>query len=67
LDAYYDPNERKYFITPQSVELAIKEEQHKTQKLAEARSGAVSGSVPKVTEQGSRPPTNAQPAEGSER
>jgi hypothetical protein len=29
LDAYYDPNERKYFITPQSVELAIAEEKAK--------------------------------------
>ena len=32
LDAFYDPNERKYFITPQSVELAIKEEQAKANK-----------------------------------
>ena len=30
LDAYFDPNEHRYFITPQSVELAIKEEQAKT-------------------------------------
>lgn len=29
LDAFYDPNERRYFISPQSVELAIKEEQAK--------------------------------------
>jgi len=27
LDSYFDPNERKYFVTPQSVTLAIKEEQ----------------------------------------
>jgi hypothetical protein len=26
LDAFFDPNERKYFITPQSVEMAIQEE-----------------------------------------
>ncbi len=26
LDSYYDPNERKYFITPQSVDTAIMEE-----------------------------------------
>jgi hypothetical protein len=26
LDAYFDPNERKYFITPESVETAIQEE-----------------------------------------
>ncbi len=29
LDNYFDPNERKYFLTPQSVERAIKEEQAK--------------------------------------
>ena len=30
LDAYFDPNEHRYFITSQSVDLAIKEEQAKT-------------------------------------
>jgi len=35
LDAYYDPNERKYFITPQSVELAIAEEKAKAAKVNE--------------------------------
>lgn len=35
LDAYFDPNERKYFITPQSVELAIGEEKAKAAKLNE--------------------------------
>ena len=30
LDCFYDANERKYFVTPQSVERAIKEEQAKT-------------------------------------
>ena len=33
LDSYFDPNERKYFITPQSVELAIEEEKAKAAKL----------------------------------
>lgn len=32
LDAYFDPNERKYFITPQSVKLAIAEEKAKAMK-----------------------------------
>jgi len=32
LDAYFDPNERKYFITPESVELAIGEEKAKAAK-----------------------------------
>lgn len=36
LDCYFDPNERKYFITPQSVELAIAEEQAKAAKLRQA-------------------------------
>ena len=32
LDAYFDPNERRYFITPQSVESAIAEEKAKAAK-----------------------------------
>ncbi len=32
LDAYFDPNERKYFITLQSVKLAIEEEKSKASK-----------------------------------
>jgi hypothetical protein len=32
LDCYFDPNERKYYITPQSVELAIAEEKAKADK-----------------------------------
>jgi len=32
LDSYYDPNERKYFITPQSVETAIQEEIQRAKK-----------------------------------
>jgi hypothetical protein len=35
LDAYYDPNERKYYISPQSVELAIAEEKAKVAKVNE--------------------------------
>jgi hypothetical protein len=29
LDCYFDPNERKYYITPQSIELAIADEKSK--------------------------------------
>ena len=36
LDCYFDPNERKYFITPQSVELAIAEEKAKAAKINES-------------------------------
>jgi hypothetical protein len=32
LDYYFDPNERKYFISPQSVEAAIQEEKEKASK-----------------------------------
>ena len=35
LDSYYDPNERKYYITPQSVETAIQEEIQRTKKTSE--------------------------------
>ena len=36
LDGYYDPNECKYFITPQSVETAIQEEIQRAKKSTEA-------------------------------
>lgn len=39
LDAYFDPNERKHFITPQSVALAIKEEQTKANKSSDTPVG----------------------------
>ena len=32
LDAYFDPNERKYFVTPDSVKVAIAEEQAKAER-----------------------------------
>jgi hypothetical protein len=33
LDSYYDPNERKYYITPQSVEAVIQEEIQRAKRL----------------------------------
>ncbi len=36
LDGYLDPNERRYFISPQSVEFAIKEEQAKAAKTLQS-------------------------------
>ncbi len=48
LDAYYDPNERKYYITPQSVELAIAEEKAKAAK-ANTPSEPV-GNIPNTSE-----------------
>ena len=56
LDSYFDPNERKYFITPQSVELAIAEE-----KARAAKNNAPSepvGNVPKGSE---RPKVGSEP------
>jgi len=48
LDSYFDPNERKYFITPESVELAIAEEKAKAAKANESYEPV--GSVPKDSE-----------------
>ena len=48
LDPYFDPNERRYFITSQSVELAIKEEQAKAAKSGNTTES--SGNVPQASE-----------------
>lgn len=48
LDNYFDPNERKYFISPQSVDLAIQEEKAKALKGAEIQQ--LSETVPKASE-----------------
>lgn len=60
LDSYFDPNERRYFISPQSVELAMKEEQAKAAKASESTEGV--GSVPKIAE--TRRHANEDPANG---
>jgi len=49
LDCYFDPNERKYFITMQSVELAVAEEKAKAAKLSQ-ENGEPSATVPKISE-----------------
>lgn len=48
LDNYFDPNERKYFVSAQSVDLAIQEEKAKAAKTSEAPEPAES--VPKGSE-----------------
>jgi len=63
LDAYFDPNERKYFITPQSVELAIAEEKA---KAARNTPMAPAGTVQQDTEGGAGDPA-ANSKAGSER
>jgi len=44
LDSYYDPNERKYYITPQSVEAVIQEEIQRANKSSEAPASEAFGS-----------------------
>lgn len=44
LDAHFDPNDRKYYITPQSVERAIAEEKAKMARHEKA--AEISGNVP---------------------
>ena len=44
LDSYYDPNERKYYITPQSVETAIQEETQRAKKSTDAPTSEAFGS-----------------------
>ena len=50
LDIYYDPNERKYYITPQSVEAAIQEEIQRTKKSGEALPSETFGGAVKHVE-----------------
>src|ERR1017187_5567037 len=54
LDAYFDPNERKYYLTPQSVDLAIAEEKAKAAKINEPASEPF-GTVPKNAERMQKP------------
>ena len=60
LDCYFDPNDRKYFVTPQSVELAIAEEKAKAAKLRPEISEST-GSIPNAPEarSSSNQPTNS--------
>lgn len=58
LDCYFDPNEHKYFITGQSAELAIKEEQAKSKEPALGTVSEPVGTVPKSTEESSREPSS---------
>jgi hypothetical protein len=44
LDSYYDPNERKYYITPQSIEAVIQEELQRANKPAELHDAESFGS-----------------------
>ena len=50
LDSYFDPNERKYFLTPESVNRAIQEEIQKSKRPLESPGSEPVGSVPKAEE-----------------
>src|ERR1017187_5746022 len=53
LDSYFDPNERKYYITPQSVEAVIQEEIQRAKKTTEpATSESFGSAVAHVKHQG---------------
>ena len=45
LDCYFDPNERKYYITPQSVEAVIQEEVQRASKSGDATISEAFGSA----------------------
>jgi hypothetical protein len=62
LDAYFDPNERKYFLTAQSVELAIAEEKAKAAKTNTSPSEPV-GNVPKASERGEATARTSEPTD----
>ncbi|MFN7140298.1 MAG: hypothetical protein ACK4UN_13260, partial [Limisphaerales bacterium] len=59
---YFDPNERKYFITAQSVELAIQEEKAKAAKNTVPEISEPFGNLPKDTE--TRKETSSPVSEG---
>ena len=44
LDCYFDPNDRKYYITPQSVEAVIQEEIQRAHKSSDASGSETFGS-----------------------
>ena len=64
LDSYFDPNERKYYITPQSVEAVIQEEIQRANKSSEAPGSKTFGSS--VTHV-KHSPTNAMAKAADER
>ena len=50
LDCYFDPNERKYYITPQSVERAIEEEKSKSKSGDLLHASENFGTIPNPSE-----------------
>jgi len=70
LEAYFDPNERRYFVTRQSVDTVIAEEKARAAKLnaepVPARAEPF-GNVPKPTEEFRTMPKETEPAPERER
>ena len=64
LDCYFDPNERKYFITPESVERAIQEEQSRAVRAGEPAPSQES--LPKVAAPSARKETAADEHESGD-
>ena len=65
LECYFDPNDRKYFITPQSVESAIAEEKAKADRT-KGESSEAFGTNPNTAEAASTaklPPTTGESAD----
>jgi len=64
LDCYFDENERKYYITPQSIERAISEEKAKAEQLGKSLpQGAEAEREPTPTPEQVKKPESAGQAE----
>jgi hypothetical protein len=61
LDCCFDPNERKYYITPQSVERAIEEEKSKSKSGELPHASEIFGTVPKPSEAFRTIPHDSEP------
>jgi hypothetical protein len=60
LDSYFDPNERKYYLTPQSVERVIQEEIQRTKRTVEPPGSEPFGKVPSGAERVRKPPAASE-------
>ncbi len=63
LDSYYDPNERKYYLTPQSVEAVIQEEIQRTNKSQNAPDSETFGSHVELVKHSSEHTATAEEAD----
>ena len=63
LDCYFDPNDRKYFVTPQSVEMAIAEEKAKAARTRDPISEHV-GNIPRGNTRPSKSSESTDDSEG---